>query len=227
MLIDRRVLILSSAALALSGSTVWAEDKEKDMPCDKLFMFLRNYLELPAADRTHFKLAYRLSVTGAALSDVKLLLKHNGQTQSLAIAPDGLVTPPSLAALKAHAPIEFSMPKGTKLSLTFSIAGSLPNATNYAAADLKKSVDQARAGAKKAAGIAAMAVPNFDRIIFSHTGSGQVVLADGKTQALPMMPKNKSWPAAPYFAPVMWPTAVRVTLDKAPSQLSIGDKPKS
>lgn len=217
---NRRGFALSLAALAV-GSATTAHAETKDMPCSDMFPFLLNYLNLPAADRTHFRLAYRLGVSGAKLSDLRLVLKHNGETP-IGLAPDGTLTPlPSAAALKAKAPVTFTRPDGSKMSLTLIIAASLPSATAYAATDLKKAVDQAHSGAKKAAGLISLAVPNLDRITFVGASGAQAIGADGKGVALP-----KTKDGYPIFQPSAHASAARVTLEKAPVLLRIDAKAK-
>lgn len=218
--LHRRGFVLSAVALTLSGAGA-ARAETKDVPCTDIFPFLLNYLNLPAAERTHFRLAYRLSVTGARLSDVKLVLKHNGETP-LGVAADNTLTPlPPVAALKAKAPVTVTRPDGSKIGLNLLIAAALPPATAYAAPDLKKAVDQAHAGAKKAAGVMSLAVPNLDRIVFVGASSGQAVAADGKAAALP-----KTRDGHPVFEPAAHSTAARVTLDKTPTLLRIDARSK-
>lgn len=216
--IDRRSLVLSAAAFAVTATVARAETK--DMPCTDMFPFLLNYLNLPATDRTHFRLAYRLGVSGAKTSDLRLVLKHNGETP-IGLAADGTLTPlPSAAALKAKAPVSLTRPDGSKMSLTLIIAASLPATTSYAAADLKTAVDQAYAGAKKAAGLASLAVPHLDRVVFVGATGGQAIGADGKATALPKIKDGL------VFQPSAHTGAARIALDKAPVLLRIDAKPK-
>ncbi|MFT3997328.1 MAG: hypothetical protein QM667_07970 [Asticcacaulis sp.] len=216
----RRHLLLGGAAFLLSGAqTAMAQAETENVPCQKVFPFLENYLNLPAAERTHFRLLYRFSVTGAKLSDVRLILKHNGETP-ITFGADGTPSPlPSQAALKAKAPVALTRPKGSKIGVNMTVASSLPAATSYTVTDLNKTVDQARSGAKKAAGLMGMAVPNFDRVVFSGVKSAQVVMSDGKTQALPVEKSGK-----PMFVPASFPNAARVTLDAAPTLIGLGTK---
>ncbi|MFP1132514.1 hypothetical protein [Asticcacaulis sp. W401b] len=217
---NRRGFVGSAAALAFMGASA-ARAETKDVPCTDIFPFLLNYLNLPAAERTHFRLAYKLAVTGAKLSDIRLVLKHNGETP-LNVAADNTLTPlPPVAALKAKAPVTVTRPDGSKMGLTLLIAAALPPAAAYAAPDLKKAVDQSRAGAKKAAGVMSLAVPNLDRIVFVGAAGGQAIGADGKGAALP-----KTKDGHPVFQPAAQAKAARVTLDKAPTLLRIEAKPK-
>lgn len=216
----RRGFALSLAALAVSSATV-ARAETKDIPCTDMFPFLLNYLNLPAAERSHFRLGYKLFVSGAKMSEVRLVLKYNGETP-LGVAPDGTLSPlPSTAALKSKAPVTFTRPDGSKMGLTLLITSSLPPANTYASADLKKSVEQARAGAKKAAGLMSMAVPNLDRVVFVGASGGQAIAADGAATALP-----KTKDGQPVFQPSAHPAAVRVTLDKSATLLRIDAKSK-
>jgi hypothetical protein len=221
-----------AAAVGLSLFTVATgaagAEKAKAIPSPSLFPYLDTYLGLPANARDRFHMSYVVGAQGAKLSDIHLTLNRTSGDIPLAIAADGEILPlPTLADLKAKTPVTVQAPDGSRFGMSLRIAATIEMAKSYDAAPLKASIEQARSGAKKAAGLLAVAVPDFQTACFAGAASGTATLANGKTIALPGQPKAGDVPAGtPCFTPSAMPDARSVTLDRAPRVIYIQPKPK-
>jgi hypothetical protein len=214
-------LFAASAALVMAtASSAQTPVETQTIPAEKLFPFLTNYLKLPAAERDRFHPNYHLMAKGVT---VKAMLKRKSGDVPLTFAADGLMQPvPTAADIAAGAQIQMSAPKDGKIGIGIKIASSVPPATTLDAKALKASIDQARAGSKKAAGAMAIMVPDLQRICFEGATSGTAVSANGKTIALKTETKNGSVDkGSPCFAPADAPDAVQVRLDRIPRTLII------
>lgn len=216
------------ASLLPLATGVAAAEKSKAIPSPSLFPYLDTYLGLPANARDRFHMSYVVMAQGAKLSDFHLVLNRKGGDAPLSIASDGEILPqPTLADLKAKTPITLEAPNGSRFGISLRIVATIEMAKTYDAAPLKASIEQARAGSKKAAGLLAVAVPDFQTACFSGATAGTVTLANGKTVALPGLPKADDAPAGtPCFTPAALPDARTVTLDRAPTAIYIEPKPK-
>lgn len=214
--------------LALATGAAGAE-KSKAIPSPSLFPYLDTYLTLPANTRDRYHLSYVVVSQGAKLSDFHLALNRKGGDVPLMIASDGEIMPlPTLSDLKAKTPITLNAPDGSRFGISLRVAATIDMAKTYEAAPLKASIEQARAGAKKAAGLLAIAVPDFQAACFGGATSGTATLANGKTVALPGLPKAGDAPAGtPCFTPAALPEARTIALDRAPTAIYIEPKPKS
>ncbi len=178
----RRIALATGLSLLFLSQAAGAQTKTKDIPSTSLFPFLQTYLALPSASRDHFHMIYLLRAQGARLSDVHMVLKRPSEQVPLSLAASGEITSlPTLNDLTTKAPIAMSAPDGAKFGITLKVAATLPLTVAYDARDLKTSVDQAHAGARKAAGLMAMMVPDFQLACFDGTTSGTATLANGKT----------------------------------------------
>jgi hypothetical protein len=192
----------------------------KTFPAEKLYPFLTEYLKLPAAERDRFHPAYHLMAKGVA---IKAVLKRKSGDVPLSFAPDGLIRPvPTAADIADKVQIEMSAPKDSKIGIGIKIASSVSPATVLDARALKASIDQARAGSKKAAGAMSVMVPNLQRVCFEGATSGTATSAAGKTVALKTETKNGSVDkGSPCFTPKDTPDAVQIKLDRVPRALII------
>lgn len=221
--------ILGAGAAVLLAAGAHAMET-KTVSVDKLFPFLGNYYALPASERTEFHLAYRLIVQGAKIDQIRLAMQNGAGT--VLIAPDQtnhLAPLPTPEALKSHAALTCTRPDGAKLQIQFDMVPNQVPAQSMNAKDLALAVAQASAGAKKAAGLLAMAVPVFDRIEFEGVTAGEVAMADGTAKKLPFTAATVDGnggrhPAQVHFVPGDWPGAVSVHLDAIPSAVLIAPK---
>jgi len=224
--------LVTAAAIGASFITLAtgasAAEKSKAIPSPSLFPFLDTYLSLPANARDHFHLSYVVGPQGAKASDFKLTLNRPSGDVPINIAADGEMLPqPTLADLKAKTPVSIHAPEGSRFGISLRVAATADMAKSYDAASLKTSVEQAHAGAKKAAGLFAMAVPDLQTACFAGTTSGTATLANGKTVALPGTKQAGDVPAGtPCYTPVAMPDARTITLDRAPRVIYIQARPK-
>ena len=219
---------VGASLMTLATGAAGAE-KSKAIPSPSLFPYLDTYLNLPANTRDRYHLSYVVVSQGAKLSDFHLVLNRNGGNVPLLIASDGEIMPlPTLSDLKAKTPVTLEAPEGSRFGISLRVAATLDMSKTYEAAPLKASIEQARAGAKKAAGLLAIAVPDFQTVCFAGTTSGTATLANGKTVALPGMRQAGDVPVGtPCFTPASLPDAQAITLDHTPRAIYIQAKPKS
>jgi len=217
-----RGIFLATGLMLLAGAAAaqTAVDTQT-LPASQMFPFLDSYQSLPAAERDHFRLEYQI-VGEAPASNVHVILKRATGDLPLALAPDGrILTEPTLADLKS-ARVEMTTPKGSHYNLGLHLAESEAPAQTFDVASLKIGIDQARAAAKKAAGLMAMVVPDFETVCFVGAGSGQVVLNDGKTAPLKISaPSTAPKFLNPCLTPADMPQARQVILARLPSTLMI------
>ena len=210
------LLLMASPALAETAT----------VPAEQLFPYLANYYSLPPASRNHFELGYYLNVKGDR-NTVSAILKGASGDVPLQIAADGRLSPlPSAADLAAKRQIALSAPKGTSVGMALKIRPSTPPSANLDAAYLAVAVTQAHDGAKKAAGLLGVMVPNLQTVCFDGAHQGSAVLASGKTAALPVLARPGTPVKAPCFTPSDMPGAIRITLDQTPVAMFIGPRPK-
>ncbi len=206
-----------------------AAEKSKAIPSPSLFPYLDTYLGLPANARDRFHMSYVVGTQGAPKSAIRMTLNRPSGDVPLSIAVDGEILPlPNLADLKARTPVTIQAPDGSRFGMSLRVAATIEMARTYDAALLKVSIEQARSGAKKAAGLLAMAVPDFQTACFAGAMSGTITLANGKAVALPGIQQAGDVPVGtPCFTPSAMPDARSITLDRAPRVIYIQAKPKS
>ncbi len=220
--------IWAAAGLCLMAGSAMAQQAvdSETVPASKVFPFYDTYLNLPANQRDRFHMEY--AVMGGPVSDAHLTLKRPTGDVPIPLGADGrLQIEPTLADLKS-AQVTMTTPKGAHYAIGLRLIATMPPAQTLDVAPLKVGIDQARAAAKKAAGLMSMMVPDFQTVCFVGAGSGQAILADGKSVAL----KISAPPSSPKFlnpclTPADMPEARQVTLARAPTQILIVRRPKS
>lgn len=212
---SRRAFIVAAAATAAAGPAL--AQANKSVSCDKVFVFLENYLKIPAAERDRFILAYYLRIDGQPPKGLNAWLGAGAERIPVPIAADGRVQRlPTLAQLKAKTPLVFDVPDSTKFSLSMTIEPVARPAAEMKAADLAAAVAQAAKGAKKAAGLLGAVAPKMESVTFRGVAAGTVVHANGSTSALPLVKGQ------PVFQPGKLKTAAILKFAKAPAQMMIG-----
>lgn len=216
------VLLAATAASFIVAMSAQAQTpvETKSFPAEKMFPFLTDYLKLPVAERDRFHPNYHLMSKGVA---VRATLKRKSGDVPVTFASDGLIQPkPTLADIAAGTQMEMSAPKDSKIGIAIKLASSVPPAATMDAKALKASIEQARIGAKKAAGAMSMMVPNLQRVCFEGATGGQAVLSSGKTVGLKTEMQNSSVDkGSPCFTPKDTPDAVQIRLDRVPRTLII------
>jgi hypothetical protein len=211
--LSRRALV-AAAAVLLSSPAMAAETKL--VPAAKVFPFLESYLKLPAAERSRFTLAYRLTSGGKPVPGLKVWVVEANARTPLPIAADGRVGRlPTLAQLKS-ATLEFEAPQSQKFAIDLSVEPLVGPAAELDAGELAAAVAQASIGSKKAAGLIGFAVPRMECVKFVGVSGGVAVYADGRTAPLPTMA------GAPVYAPSAWKGVKAVRFSTAPTRMMIG-----
>jgi hypothetical protein len=85
---------------------------------------------------------------------------------------------------------------------------------------------QANAAIAAHAGVLAFAAPKLTCAYMIGAHSGQAVLANGRTVALPLR-TGPYFAGTPYFDSVAMPDAGAVVLDKAPLRVLLGGRPRN
>jgi hypothetical protein len=209
---SRRTVLAGAFALACTAPAA-AADKLVDPK--KVFSYLDAYLKLPAAERSRFKINYYLHIGPQPLT-APVWLVEGAKRTPIPLRADGQVERlPTLAQLDA-AKLQFGVEPGTKLGCTVGIETIAPPAAEMDAREIAAALVQAAAGVRKAAGIMAMAMPKLTQVSFPGAPSGEIVMADGKRVAMPLLK------GVPSFTPADFPAAKTLRFPKAPLKTDMG-----
>ena len=209
---SRRTLL--AGILALAAFPAAASDKLVDPK--KVFRYLDEYLKLPAAERSRFRINYYLRLGPKPLTAPVWLVEGATKTPLPLRASDGRVERLPTAAELANAKIQVGVDEGTKLGLSIGIETLAAPTAEMDARDVAAALAQAAVGVKKAAGIMAMAMPKLTQVSFPGVASGEVITADGKRSPLPLVK------GAPTFTPADFPNARTLKFPKAPLKGDMG-----
>ena len=212
-------------ALGLASLLLWPAQSlaaERLVEASKALHYIVDYLSAAPAARDQFTLVYHFhGVDGAALTGVKLSYVEGAARTPLPLAPDGRLTRlPTLAQAKGQIAAETAagqkvQVKGPSIEPTLAAARELP------APRLASAVAQVNGMITRIAGLASALAPSYDRVRFEGAGGGAVVEANGAKKPLPLQQ------GAPVFEPAAHPGARTVLLDRAPTRMEIGSKPKA
>lgn len=212
----RRRLLIAGLAAAAAGPAL-AQAGGKSVEIGKAFVYLENYLKLPAAERSRFTVAYYLASGGKPATGIKAWIVHGGARTPVAIGEHGRVMRlPTLAQVRGKAMLHLDAPAATQFNMSMALEPLLRPAAELPAADLALGVVQASKGARRMAGLLGLAVPRIERVIFKGAPSGVAILADGRRAPLPLQK------GLPVFEPAKLKTAVTLKFPKAPTQMMIG-----
>ncbi len=209
---SRRTLL--AGVLALAAFPAVASDKLVDPK--KVFRYLDEYLKLPAAERSRFRINYYLHLGPQPLTAPVWLVEGATKTPVPLRASDGRVERLPTAAQLANAKIQIGVEEGAKLGLSIGIETLAAPTAEMDARDVAAALAQAAAGVKKAAGIMAMAMPKLTQVSFPGVASGEVITADGKRSPLPLVK------GAPTFKPADFRNARTLKFPKAPLKGDMG-----
>ena len=211
--------LITGALLAAVATPAMAE---KIAPATRAFPYLEKFLKTPATERSRLRLGYVLTRDGKPLSNLKVvLIEPNGTRTPLPVNDaGGLERLPTLAQLEAGSRLSLDLPADAKVGSVLKISTQLKPASDYEAAELAATVNQAGAIMAKVAGPAALLAPKMSGLSFVRAESGVVVFADGRTQPLPRVQDT------PYFRPDDFQGAVRVKLTKSPTKVEFYTKKK-
>lgn len=222
---DRRRLIGGIAISILAAPM--ARAAQPPAKADKLYPFLKAYLETPPQQRNRFLLAYYSMRDRKPAPDVKAFLVGPGGRRPIAIAGDGHIqTLPSLADLNAGIQVEIEAAPSDKVGSAVEVLATMPTAAQLDTHQLILAMEQANAAIAAHAGIMSFAVPKLTCAYLFGAHSGQAQLANGHAIALPLR-TGPYFSGTPYFDSVLMPDARGLVLDKAPSRIILGAKPKN
>ncbi len=215
-MIRRRTALLGAVALAAAtlSAAPSALAANKVIDAGKVFPFLEAYRNLPAAERTKFKLVYYLHV-GPQPITAPVWLVDGAQRTLVPLRADGRVERLPTSAELAHAKLEIGMDAAVKMGVNMGVEPMTPPATELDAAELAQSIAQAAVGAKKSAGIMALAMPKLQDVAFVGASSGEVIFADGRRAALPLVK------GVPTYNPTTLPGAKTLRFARPPQKLDI------
>ncbi|MCF8506705.1 MAG: hypothetical protein K9G59_17490 [Caulobacter sp.] len=221
MTLDRRTLIVSAAAVALSPGAALAADK-KAPPVRKVFPYYDLYLGIPAAERSRFVMAYYLKVNGQPAGGQNLYLVMPGGARTLLTqAADGRFTRlPTLAELKDGVLDADRKNAADKFSVSMEMQPVVRLGETVAAADLVAALDQCNTAIKKRAGVIGFAVPRMEQVIFVGAGSGSAALAGGRAAPLPL------FKGMPFYRPSDLTGAQTLRFAKPPARAILAGKTK-
>lgn len=223
MSLNRRGMILSAAALVAAPAVSLAADKKKPPPpAKKVFPYYDIYLGIPPAERTRFVMNYYLRLNGKPTSGQGLYVVMPGGARTLLTqAPDGRITRmPTLAELKDGVIDADDHKPSDKYSLSMELQPVVRLGETMAAADLVAALEQCNAAIKKKMGLIGFAVPKMEQVIFVGAGSGQAMLAGGKTAPLPV------FKAMPFYRPAEMAGAQSLKFAKVPARALLAGKTK-
>lgn len=208
----RSLVLLAASALLLSAPTALAANKT--LTAQRLYRYYDNYLALPAAERSHFTVAYYLKQDGKPLS-AQVWMVDGARRTAIPLRADGRILRLPTAAELTGAQVEFGLDESAKIGLVVGPEPSAAPAADLDAHDLALAVSQAGAGMKKMAGLMALAVPKVQEVAFVGAPSGEVEFADGHRAPLPLVKGQ------PTYNPANLPNARRIHLAKVPTKLDL------
>ena len=218
----RRDLIALLAAGAAAPGVAFADDNH--LPLDKAFPLLSAYLTLPPAERSRFYLVYRATRDKRPTGDAHaVMVAANGARTPLPLDRIGQVLSlPSLAALKSAATLEIA---GAAFKLAPEVRPTIPPSARLDAGQLALALAQLNAAVAKLAGALAVMAPKMTCAFFPDAGSGQALMANGRSTPLPIFPTPIFGPV-PYFETTTLVGARTLVLARAPSRIVLGPHPK-
>ena len=223
MSLSRRGMILTAAVIAAVPAAGFAAEKKKPPPpAKKVFPYYDLYLGIPAAERTRFVMNYYLRVNGKPTTGQPLYVVMPGGARTLlAQAPDGRITRmPTLAELKDGVIDADERKESDKFSVEMQLQPTARLAETMPAGELAAAIDQCNTAIKKKAGMIGFAVPKMEQVLFVGAGSGQAMLAGGKTAPLPV------FKGMPFYRPSELPGAQSLKFAKVPTRAMLSGKTK-
>lgn len=210
MTLDRRALLTLAAAAIAAPAAALAGDKA--IPARKLFPYLDVYLDLAPAERTRFVMAYYLRKAGRPATGVGLTLMSAGRRTPLPVGPDGRIQHlPTLAELKDGEVALTKANPADKLQLSLEIQARVALGETVPAGDLVAAIDQCNAAIRRKAGVIGLVAPKMEQVVFPN-GAGSVVLAGGRTVAMPTLSEGAA------FKPASHPGAQMLRFTRIPGR---------
>jgi hypothetical protein len=220
----RRRQLLGFLAIAAAAPRVAFADA-RTISLDKAFPYLAAYLAMPAAERSHFYLAFRAYRDKHPVGDVAAtVVAANGVRTPIAFDRQGNVTRlPDLATLKSGARVEIA---SAPFQLFPELRCATPPTIRIDVAQLAVALAQVNNAVVKFAGALSLVIPKFTAAYFPDAGVGQAIMADGRSAALPAF-MYPSVGRVAYIEPATLAGARAVVFAKAPSRIVLGSHPKT
>lgn len=211
-----RAPLLALALVAATAAPALAETVEKTVEAGKAFPYLDKYYSLAPGERSLFVLRYNFRQDGKAPTDLKLSLGEGAKRAPIPLGADGKVERlPTAAELAAKTPLTITAPKGSKIGEQLNMDTSIKPAQEIEAAQCVAAIGQVNAAISRFAGLLTFAAPKIKACTFVGAGSGTAVMADGKTQPLPLIK------GAPAYDPAAIKGAKTIRLAKTPTLVSM------
>lgn len=224
---DRRSLI-GGIAISILAAPMARAAARPPAKADTLYPYLKMYLEAPPGQRDRFVLAYYVMRDRKPAPDVKaFLVGANGARRPIAITGDGRIqTLPSLGELNSNIQVVVDAAPSDKITPNLEILATVAPAQRLDTHALEMAMQQANAAIAAHAGVLAFAAPKLTCAYMVGAHSGQAVLANGKSVALPLR-TGQYFAGVPYFDSAAMPDARAVVLDRAPLRVLLGGKPRN
>ena len=203
---SRRAVLAGVAAFALAGP---ARAEERLVPAKKVFPYFDAYLRIPPAKRSRFSLADVLVKD----RPTAMWLVDGQQRTPVPVSAEGRLLRLPTAAQWESGQVAISGPTGAKYGVALKLEALVSPAAEMDAATLAAAVAQANDGIKTAMGVASLVIPKIDGVTFQGVTAGEVIYADGRRAALPVVK------GAPTFEPGKQAGAKTLKFAKAPSAL--------
>jgi hypothetical protein len=219
----RRRQLLGFLAIATAAPRVAFADA-RTISLDKAFPYLAGYLQMPAAERSHFYLAFRAYRDKHPVGDVAAaIVASNGARTPIAFDRQGIVTRlPDLATLKGAGHVEIA-------SAPFQMAPELrcaaPPSLRIDVSQLAIALAQVNNAVVKFAGALSLVLPKFTTAFFPDAGPAQAIMSDGRTAPLPVV-AVPTIGSVSYIEPASLAGARSVIFAKAPSRILLSPRPK-
>jgi hypothetical protein len=225
--LDRRSLIGGIAVSILAAPLARAASRPP-AKVDTLYPYLKIFLEASPEQRSRFTLAYYVMRERRPAPDVKaFLLGADGHRRPITLGADGRIEVlPTLAELHAGIQVEVDAPASDKIGVNLEILANVAPAARTDTRPLVQAMQQANAAIAAHAGVLSFAAPKLTCAYMIGAHSGQAVLANGRTVALPLR-TGQYFAGTPYFDSVAAPDARAVVLDKAPLRVLLGGHPRN
>jgi hypothetical protein len=179
------VIAALAAALALIAQAGAAPGPEaRSVPLERVFPFWVDYLDLPADERSAFKLDYVLSERSGAESSY--WVETSDGFEPLERDLDGGATPPAPAAFEAGGRLFTDAPEGG-VAVAMRLSLSAAPAREYSIETLEAALAQAANATRALMGLRAVFMPRLDTVRFSFDGAAPravVVYRDGREAPL-------------------------------------------
>lgn len=188
----------------------------------------RDFLNMPADQRSQVNLYYVLRIKRADPAKVHVTLTYRGVTTPIQILTGGRLSPlPTREQLNGGAQISISGPEGAGVAMKIHPYSTQPNGREYDAAGLATGIRQGNVAMTRIAGPLAMMVAKLDRVYFIGGGQGTAELGNGQSAPLPRTTTAGEYPAGtPYFVPSQMSGAVRIRLSAAATLAHFDTPPK-